>query len=299
VSRCTTLLLAALLLAAPATGQQAEQVGQVSPTAAETPLPQVGARGPAPRPTEASAADFDADLDAWLDEVPDPAERDALEGYNRHIFAFNEKLYQHVITPVTEGFRFLVPQVGRKAIRGVFDNLALPVIFVNDVLQLAPREAITTFGRFVMNTTFGLGGILDPASDVGWERHDTDFGQTLAVYGVPSGSYFVVPVAGPSTLRDGLGNAVDIALRPDMWLLGFGPWVLMDVAGGVAAFDVEEQRLDALRATSVDFYAALRAAYLMDRDASIVQRIQLVRGAPEHASGSSPLEAAVLGFLAK
>jgi|AMFO01.1.fsa_nt_gi Surface lipoprotein len=297
-----TLLLAALLLAAPATGQQSGKVGEASldaSTATPPPPAQVGAPGPALQPADPSEADFDADLDAWLDDVPDPAERDALEGYNRHIFAFNEKLYRHVITPVTEGFRFLVPQVGRRAIRSVFGNLELPVIFVNDVLQLAPREAATTFGRFVMNTTFGLGGLLDPASDVGWKRHDTDFGQTLAVYGVPSGSYFVVPVAGPFTLRDGLGNVVDIALRPDMWLLGFGPWVLMDVAGGVATFDVEEQRLDALRATSVDFYAALRAAYLMDRDASVAQRIQLVRGVSEHESGSSPLEAAVLGFLTK
>jgi len=241
----------------------------------------------------------DEDLDAWLDDVPDPAVRDHLEGYNRSVFRFNEACYLHVITPLTRGFRFLVPEVGRKAIRSVFDNLQLPVVFINDLLQLAPREALTTFGRFAMNTTFGLGGVLDPASDVGWARHETDFGQTLAVYGVPSGSYFVVPVAGPSTVRDSLGEAVDIALRPDMWLLGFGPWVLMDVAGGVAAFDVEGERLDALRATSVDFYAALRAAYLMDRDASVAQRISLVRGDPGKASTGGPLDAAVRGFLGK
>jgi phospholipid-binding lipoprotein MlaA len=104
---------------------------------------------------------------------------------------------------------------------------------------------------------------------MGVPRHDTDFGETLGRYGVRSGSFFMLPVLGPSTARDTFGELVDTALRPEVWLLGGFPRLAVTGSDGLSTYDIQAERLDALRETSVDFYAALRSAYLMDRDARI------------------------------
>ena len=169
-----------------------------------------------------------------------------------------------------------MPDPGRRAVRRFFLNLEQPVIFVNDVLQLAPGEAVETAGRFVVNSTVGIAGLFDPARRLGLEGHYTDFGETLAVYCLPSGPYIVVPILGPATLRDALGEAVDGFLRPDIWLFGTGTQVLLTTGSGLATYDIQRERLEALRDTSVDFYSAMRSAYLMDRDAQVAERIRAV-----------------------
>jgi phospholipid-binding lipoprotein MlaA len=206
--------------------------------------------------------------DDWLfDEGPDPAERDAIEGSNRTIFAFNEGFYSYVADPVTRGFEWLVPEPGRRAIHRFFLNLDHPVIFVNDVL------ATKTASRFVINTTVGLLGFFDVATPIGIEGHDTDFGETLAVYGTPPGSYVVIPLLGPSTARDTFGELVDALLHPAVWFASPAQQVVIRTSFGISYYDIEKQRLDALRSMSVDFYAAIRGAYLMDRDAKVKTRI--------------------------
>jgi len=215
-----------------------------------------------------------SDEDDWLfDSGPDPAERDDIEGSNRGVFGFNEGFYEWVANPVTRGFEWLVPEPGRRALHRFFDNLDEPAVFVNGVLQLAPLDATKTLSRFTINTTIGVLGFFDPATPLGVPVVETDFGETLAVYGVPAGSYVVIPILGPSTARDTFGEIVDALLHPSFWFASPVQQVLIRGGGGLSEYDVEHQRLDALRATSVDFYAAIRSAYLMDRDAQVNARI--------------------------
>ncbi len=244
-------------------------------------------RGEIPAPTLQTdgAADFDPlfddppEGDPLLDEAfADPAERDPGERVNRGTFGFNERLRAWLLTPVARVYEFAVPETGRRAIFRFFANLEEPVIFVNDLLQLEPVDAGSSGARFVINTTVGLVGLFDLATGWGLERHETDFGQTLAVYRVESGPYVVIPVLGPSTARDLVGTVVDAMLRPDTWLLSLGPRVFIGAGSGIATYDVERERLEALRDTSVDFYAALRGAYLLDRDATVEMRIERVLG---------------------
>jgi phospholipid-binding lipoprotein MlaA len=227
---------------------------------------------PAPGPPAADEA-WD-DEDDWLfASGPDPAERDDMESANRLFFRFNEKFYEYLADPIAKGFAWLVPEPGRRALYRFFENLESPALLVNDTLQLAPLDATKTTARFVVNTTVGLLGFFDPAESMGIEIHHTDFGETLAVWGLPSGTYVVIPVLGPSTARDTFGQLVDTALHPAFWFLSPIEQVVVRTSGGLSEYDVERERLDALRATSVDFYAAIRSAYLMDRDAKVEQRL--------------------------
>lgn len=228
-----------------------------------------------PLPDEAAPAAGEdwSDEDDWLfEEGPDPAERDDIEGSNRAVFGFNEGFYRYLADPVTRGFEWLVPEPGRRAIHRFFLNLESPAIFANDVLQLAPLDATKTLTRFAVNTTVGVVGLFDVATPLGIERHETDFGETLAVYGTPAGSYVVIPILGPSTARDTFGEVVDALLHPAVWFASPAQQVVLRTSGGLSAYDVEKERLDALRATSVDFYAAIRGAYLLDRDARVGAR---------------------------
>jgi phospholipid-binding lipoprotein MlaA len=196
---------------------------------------------------------------------------DPFEGANRKTFAFNEGLDRWLLDPVTHGYQWLVPGPVRRSITRAFDNLNAPVIFANEVLQLRPNAAGQTLGRFVANTTLGLGGILDVAEDqMHIPAHEADFGQTLARYGLPRGPYLVIPLFGPATVRDALGRVVDQGLAPLNYL--FGPlnlqWQLIRGSGeGLVLRDANLEALEALRGASVDYYAALRSAYLQSRRA--------------------------------
>jgi len=218
----------------------------------------------------------DADL-LFEDDAPDPGERDPLEPVNRGVFGFNEAVYNWVVDPFASAYQWVMPAPGRRAVRRFFVNLGEPVTLVNDLLQLRPLRAGSTGARILINTTAGVGGLFDPAEAWGIERHTSDFGGTLAVYRIGSGPYLVIPLMGPSTARDAFGQLVDGMLRPDTWLLSAGPRLVVAASGGFTTYAIERERLEALRDTSVDFYAALRSAYLMDRDA----RVQVLLGAEE------------------
>lgn len=231
------------------------------------------ASGAPAEPEAAGKQAWDDDEDWLFDEGADPAERDDIEGSNRAIFGFNEAFYRYLADPVQRGFEWLVPEPGRRAVHRFFLNLESAGLFVNDVLQLAPLDATKTLSRFAVNTTVGVAGFFDPATKLGIPAHDTDFGETLAVYGTPAGSYVVIPLLGPSTARDTFGELVDAMLHPTVWFASPVQQVMIRTTGGLSAYDIERERLDALRATSVDFYAAIRGAYLMDRDARVSARI--------------------------
>lgn len=201
---------------------------------------------------------------------------DPMEPLNRVVFGFNRHLDHWVLDPVTTAYDLIVPRLARQALRRMIDNLDAPSIFVNDVLQAEPTDAGVTVGRFVLNTMFGAVGALDIAELIGLEPHSTDFGQTLALYGVPSGPFLVLPVLGPTTLRDGTGYLVDFWFRPTTYLLTPLANVVVtsvrDGTAGLALLDAHAVELDALEASSMDFYAALRSAYYQDRVGKIRKR---------------------------
>ncbi len=201
------------------------------------------------------------------EEISDP-----LEGLNRAIHFVNDGLDTVILRPIAWVYSNIVPPVAKRGVRNFFANLNAPVVFANDLLQFEFEEAGETGARFLINSTLGLGGLFDVASEFGLEPHKADFGQTLHSYGAGPGPYLVLPLFGPSNLRDGIGLAVDSLLNPLTWLLQ--PEENLIIAGTKGLVRREEllEPLDALRDTSVDYYAALRSLYYQNR------AVQLGRG---------------------
>jgi phospholipid-binding lipoprotein MlaA len=242
-----------------------------------------------PGATAQPAADESMSIDESLleeDLGPDPAERDLVPRWNRRVFALNEAFLHWVMRPVVSVYQAFTPKLARQLIVNGFENLESPVILANDLMQLDPCRAARTVARFVLNTAAGVGGLVDVAAEMGLEREDTDFGETLGRWGVRSGTFIMLPLLGPSTARDTFGELVDTALRPEIWLLGGFPRLALTGGDGLSTYDIQAERLDALRETSLDFYAALRSAYLMDRDA----RIEKLRSAGRCGFGKKPPE---------
>jgi phospholipid-binding lipoprotein MlaA len=280
------LTLMGLLLWAQAPAQAQSQTASVSVAEAAEERPAAPQQaGPAPvpvepAPTEPAEVDplagepdpfFDEDFDAALD-IQDPD--DPLEGMNRVFFRFNMWLDGLFWEPVTEGYRALVPEPGRKAVRRAFLNFGSAPVFANDILQMRFDEAGETLGRFVLNSTVGMCGLFDAGIEAGWEYHDSDFGETLALYGVPRGPYLVIPVFGPSSVRDGAGDVVDRLFEPLTYVFGIGILgstiqVAIGTGSGITTYEAHDEELDQLEASSIDFYSALRSVYLQNRDAEI------------------------------
>ena len=137
------------------------------------------------------------------------AEEDPWEDWNRDVFAFNETLDQFALKPVAQAYRNVTPVVVDDAITNVFSNLGEPLIVINDLAQGKFMQALSDTGRFFINSTIGLLGIFDVASHIGLQKHSEDFGQTLGYWGVSSGPYLMLPILGPSTVRDAGGFTMD------------------------------------------------------------------------------------------
>ncbi|MCK9283280.1 MAG: VacJ family lipoprotein [Rhodocyclaceae bacterium] len=140
--------------------------------------------------------------------------RDPVEGFNRAMFAFNDGLDKAVIKPVARGYEATLPVTARNGVANFFGNIADVFIGVNNALQGKMPEAINDFGRVMVNTTLGVFGFMDVASDLGVDKHDEDFGQTFGRWGSPTGAYLVLPVFGPRNVRDTAGLAFDLAADP-------------------------------------------------------------------------------------
>ena len=222
-------------------------------------------------PPEADLLYGDAESAPARAGFPDPFER-----LNRATFRMNERISRWVLEPLVSAYDFAVPAAGRRAIRRALVNLDSPVVFVNDVLQFEPVDAGVTAGRFVLNTTIGIVGLFDPAARLGMTGHESDFGQTLALLSVPSGPYLILPVMGPTTVRDGAGSVVDFLFRPTTYLLTPGAQMMFTpiTAGGagIAVLDANADAVHALEDSSLDYYAALRNAFYQDRIARIWAR---------------------------
>lgn len=144
---------------------------------------------------------------ATIEGPPNPD--DPLESFNRSMFAFNENVDKYAVKPIAKGYNFIMPDIANKAVSNFFSNVDDIVVFFNQLLQFKFKQAVATSARFVYNTTFGLLGLIDVATDMGLPKQNEDFGQTLAVWGVDSGPYVVLPFIGPKTVRDTAGLAVD------------------------------------------------------------------------------------------
>jgi phospholipid-binding lipoprotein MlaA len=192
---------------------------------------------------------------------------DPLEKVNRAVFAFNDAADKVLITPVAKGYRAVLPGFLRTGIANFFSNLEDVWISVNDVLQGKFQEGSEDFTRVIFNSTFGIGGIFDFASDVGLPKHSEDFGQTLGVWGVTSGPYVVLPLFGPSTFRDGFGLLVDG--RADLvYRLVNDDVPLRNVLYATRAIGNRANLLDAssvLDQAALDRYAFVRDAWLQRR----------------------------------
>ena len=197
------------------------------------------------------------------------ATNDPMEPLNRAIFSFNMALDRTVLRPIAEGYRWTIPEPGRIAVTNVLRNAELPVTMVNQVLQGEVNDLGITATRFIMNTTLGIGGLLDPATVTGLPRKEEDFGQTLAVWGLDSGPYLMLPIIGPSSPRDGVGVIVDRFFDPLEYLFDNtgNEWVSY-ARFGVRAVDSRSRNietLDEIESGSIDFYATIRSLYRQRR----------------------------------
>ena len=209
---------------------------------------------------------FASSLSWGIDPLSEAENPDPYEDINRAIFAFNDRLDQMILSPVARGYRRVTPDVAERGIGNVFSNLAEFNSAVNSILQGKIDAALASSGRFAVNTTLGIVGLFDVASEMGLESRETDFGETLAVWGLPRGPYLMVPFFGPRTLRSGVGNVADIYLSPEAYI--------ESVSGrnGLYALRTIDERaalLDADALLSGDRYVFLRDAYLQRRAARV------------------------------
>lgn len=198
-------------------------------------------------------------------EVSDP-----LEPLNRAVFSFNLKADEWLFEPVARAYRFVAPQPVRQSVSNFLANLRSPVVFANDLLQGERERAGITLGRFMINSTLGVFGLFDAASVFGYQGHYEDLGQTLGVYGVPDGPYLMLPLLGPSNLRDTTGRVGDYFINPlnsccitpdDRYAI-FGTTAVSERESNIELFDD-------LRSNSLDLYATLRTIYTQRRAAEI------------------------------
>lgn len=203
------------------------------------------------------------------------AERDPLEKFNRGMWGVNQAADKVVIKPVTSVYRTVAPRPVRQGVSNLFANLTEPWSMLNNLLQGKPKRAAVNLRRFIINTTIGVGGLVDQASKMGVQPAPEDFGQTLAKWGVNGGPYLVLPLLGPSTLRDGVGSGA--AALADPVNIGVNQadvnvWYKRGYRAGQiisARSDLTDSGADAFLKSSLDPYAAARSAYLQRRRAQI------------------------------
>jgi phospholipid-binding lipoprotein MlaA len=233
----------------------------------------------APRPPE-------TDADALADYR---ATNDPLEPTNRVFYAVNNGVDTVVLRPIALAYQYVVPEPVRTGVHNILSNLGTPVLLSNDLLQGKTQNAGNTAVRFLINTTAGLVGFFDVAQSVGYPRHESDFGITLALWGVPDGPFLFLPVLGPSDPRDAAGFGVDVALDPFTWI-GKGAVVtdLNYARFGTTAVDARTgalDQIDQINKTALDPYATFRSLYRQHRASQIAAARN---NAPNNSQPGSP-----------
>lgn len=248
--------LAALAAAAAVTiGPAAAQIGDVETTAAE--------------------------LKAAETATETAGMRDPYEGFNRAMFGVNNAVDDVLIVPLARGYRLFTNDDMRRGLRNMLNNANTPVVLVNDILQGKPERAGETTARFLLNSIFGVAGLVDVAEKLGIPPHTEDFGQTLAVWGVGSGPYLYLPLFGPSSVRDGFGRLVDIATDPLFWIRTDPAKYARYARFGATVVSFREPFIEPvadIKARSLDPYASFRSFYAQSRAREIRD------GAPDYDS---------------
>ena len=202
------------------------------------------------------AARADEDVDPW-------------RGMNQSIHAFNDTLDVWVVEPVAKGYDFVVPEIVQQGVGNFFENLLVPRTVINDILQGDVGPAFRHTGRFMVNTVVGVGGLIDVAGYANMEHDPEDFGQTLGRWGAGTGPYLVLPVLGPSTVRDTLALPLDYAADPSFWVNEPA------VTSSMTVLRLTNARADALeeiaesKADAIDWYVFVRDAYLQNREKNV------------------------------
>ncbi len=214
------------------------------------------------------------------DSGTDP--RDPIESFNRQVFEFNDVVDRAVLKPVAQAYKFVLPEPVRDCISNIFSNFREPSNAVNNLLQGKPIDAASDTCRFVVNSTIGLLGCFDPARQMGLEKHSEDFGQTLGRWGIGSGPYLVVPILGPSSLRDAIGiYGAEPYLDPNFYINN------IRVRNAILGTRVVDQRAQLLQAddlisgAALDKYRFIRDGYLQRR------QNQVYDGNPPRAAGEA------------
>lgn len=229
------------------------------------PQPPVAATPEKKAPAKAAASDDDLDEYATV-EISDP-----LEPMNRGTFWFNHQLYRFVLRPLSKTYETIVPKPARTGIYNVFDNVEYPVRAVNYTLQGDLKRAAQETGKFAVNSTVGIGGIMRPSEKIPALANvpDTDTGLTFAKWGIGHGPYLVVPLIGPRSSRDTVGLAGDYAMNPITWIgffYGSWAWTIPVSAGDtIAVMPDKLGQYDAASKNAVDPYLAVRSAYVQYR----------------------------------
>jgi phospholipid-binding lipoprotein MlaA len=195
--------------------------------------------------------------------------RDPWEGWNRNVQNFNDHLDNYVMKPVAQGYQTVTPEFVDRGVTNFFSNVEDIAVVANDLLQFKLAQSGMDTGRFLVNTTAGLGGFVDVASKLDLPKHSEDLDQTLGAWGIPSGPYLVMPLIGPSTPRGLVGMAGDTASNPINWV---NPSAIAYGSGTLKTIDTRADLLSATKIVdqaSVDRYEFIRNAYFQDRNYKI------------------------------
>jgi phospholipid-binding lipoprotein MlaA len=196
-------------------------------------------------------------------------EKDPYEKFNRSMFAFNDAVDTHALKPAATAYKAVLPSFVQTGVHNFFGNLADVWNGANNLMQGKGERGVSDFTRVLINSTFGLGGVIDIASDAGLAKHNEDFGQTLGYWGVPSGPYIMLPLLGPSTLRDTAGLPLDIAADP--WGYGISSRA-RNIGTVVRVIDQRAVLLDAtnlMEEAALDRYEFIRDGYLQQRKSKV------------------------------
>ena len=219
--------------------------------------------------------EFNSEFSTKKEEIFDP-----LSGYNRLMTTFNDKVFINVLNPIAESYAYVTPETVRIGINNFFQNIMFPVRFSNNLLQLKFKNSSEELGRFLVNTLWGLGGFMDPATkELNMKAHKEDFGQTLGFYGVGEGFHIVLPFFGPSNLRDTIGLTTDGIVSPvnsigENALHYKIPNNFLETAG-IKTFDVinstslNPNQYELLKKDALDLYPFLRDIYTQARKKQI------------------------------
>jgi len=249
-------------------GNTADRLGQTASSSGSNSAHDQ-ATGAGGRADTAKDDGFEADI-FQADQSTHAMVTDPLEGFNRAVFVFNDKFYMYGLKPIAKGYARVVPTFARKGVKSFFNNLLFPIRFVNDLLQGKGEAAGMEFSAFFINTTLGFGGLNDFAQKyVDMRLQDEDFGQTLGSYGIGNGFYLMLPILGPSSLRDTVGRAGDWFINPINYAqpreLSWGASGLETV--NWTSFHIGEY--EAFKKASIDPYTAMRNAYIQNRNALV------------------------------